>query len=40
VRQELWFHVEHTPVQPAATLGRTFFDQSVDIRVDDFDEQG
>ena len=38
VRQKLWFHVEHSPVQPAATLCRTALHQPMDVGVDDLDE--
>ena len=39
VLQESWFHVEHSPVQPAAALCRSALHQPMNLGIDDFHEE-
>ena len=39
VLEEGWFHVEHSPVQPASAFGRRPLHQAMDLRVDDLHEE-
>jgi hypothetical protein len=39
VAHEIWFHVEHCPVQPATPLRWTFLDEAMDTRIDHLNRQ-